>query len=128
MFVTGDIKGSVSLWKDKKVVLYTDVCTEPTLVIATNDTVFATSAYDGIVEMSSGDGIVDLWRTNTHGDSSKRPVVMDANEKYLVVGYEEQPLYEEARTTIDVRKGHKTIYNNGHRCPVAQVKFCIKID
>ena len=84
-FVTGETNGTVSLWKDKKIVNKVKLFNDWTLVFAKNNVIIAASAGVGIVVLSN-----DLRRIETYPGRQKRPVSIDANEEFLVVGYYEE--------------------------------------
>ena len=82
MFVTGSYYGTVSLWKNKKLVKSITLFDSHTRVLFKNGGVFArTDKNDYVIELNLNLAIVIKFVTR------EKIRTMDANENYLVVGY-----------------------------------------
>ena len=80
-FVTGSKNGTVTLWKQKKIEKSTKLFDEWTLVLFKSDHIFA-AAQNNVVELN-----MTLEVVKTFSGRNAQPFTIDANERYLVVGY-----------------------------------------
>ena len=82
-FVTGARDGTISLWANKKIEKSAKHFTEWTLVFYKNDHIFAASKNKDVVELNMSLEIVKKFTGR-----NCQPFTIDANENYLVVGYQ----------------------------------------
>ena len=107
--MTGSRNGLVKLWKDKKVVKSETCFGEPwsrhnwTLVHYKNDRIFAASDNEEVIELNMDLDVVRKFPgRNTFGIL---PFTMDANENYLVVGW------DVAAKRINDRSGYVDVHS-----------------
>ena len=79
--MTGARNGTISLWKDKTVEKSAKLFSEWTLVLYKNDRIFAASR-NNVIELNMNLDVVKKFKGR-----DSQPYTIDANEKYLVVGY-----------------------------------------
>ena len=82
-FVTGSRNGTVSLWKNKEIEKSTKLFDEWTLVLFKNGAIFAASKNKDVVELDTNLDVVKKFKGR-----ESQPYSIDANENYLVVGYD----------------------------------------
>ena len=121
--MTGSKNGTVSLWKDKELVMSKKIFTQQAQVIAENQTIIAASINEDIVELNNE---LDTIKVHRGTGCRQKPIAMAANEEYLVVGYSqdygEHGEYEysnHAPSKITI-KGRR---NNGHGLQISEVNL-----
>ena len=81
-FVTGSRNGTVSLWKDGKIVKSTQLFNEWTLVFHKDGCVFAASKNNHVFELN-----MNLESVKKFSGRNYQPYTMDVSNNYLVIGY-----------------------------------------
>ena len=101
-------------------------------MVMASDTIFVTSVHEGIqlndvVQLNENLDRKEMLR----GALGRGVSAMDANEEYLVVGYELERRNNFSRdcAKVEVRERHDTISSIGSRwLRVSQVKFSVGVD
>ena len=117
-FVAGGENGNVLLWKNNSLANSIQLFTgrsRRTLVMSKNDVIFAASASKEIFELNTNLETIKTHQVCSSYDGYdyyyQQPRAMDANEEYLIVGYE--------NGDIDI-KGRR---DDTHGLRVSEVKF-----
>ena len=98
-FVTGARNGTISLWKNKKVEMsmFRDkISNEWTLVHHKNGRIFAASKNKDVVELN-----MDLNTVKKFQGRDSQPYTMDADKRYLIVGYKNGYVDVHCRDELD---------------------------
>ena len=93
--MTGSGNGIVSLWKKKKIDKSTKISDNWTLVLFKEGQVFAASK-NNVVELNLNLEVAKKFKSR-----QSKPFTMDANENYLVVGYESGAVDVHNRKQLD---------------------------
>ena len=82
-FVSGSRNGTISLWNNNKIEKSAKVFHQWTLVLYKDGVIFAASKDKDVVELSMNLDVVKNFQGR-----DLQPYTIDANENYVVIGYE----------------------------------------